>query len=107
MDELKIRVQNVLEEFGGALVEQYIDGSEFSVLVVGSNYTKIQTLQPLELKLATTGPAFLTYDEKWHGNYGRWCLIDEKETSLIQELMDLATKLYKAFDGEGSARFDV
>lgn len=107
MTELKIRVKEIIKQFGGALVEQYIDGREFSVLVVGSNYTGIAAPQPIELKFSATGPAFLTYEEKWHGNYHSWCLIDENEASLRQELMDMSIKLYKAFNGEGSARFDI
>ena len=107
VDELKVRVKEIIKEFGGALVKQYIDGRKFSVLVVGSNYAEIQTSQPVELKFSATGPAFPTYEEKWHGNYQNWCLTDEKETSLIEELTNMSTKLYKAFNGEGSARFDI
>ena len=119
VNELKTRAEHVLEEFGGVLVEQYIDGREFSVLVAGSKYSEIVTFPPVEYRFAanrqpnnpnSTGPAFITLKDKWGRNYSyedKWHLIDEKENDLRKELMDIAIKLYQSFDGEGLARFDI
>jgi D-alanine-D-alanine ligase len=34
--DLTVKVKNILNEFGSALVEEYIDGREFTVLVCGN-----------------------------------------------------------------------
>jgi hypothetical protein len=119
MDELKICVENVLEEFGGALVERYIDGREFSVLVAGSKSSKTETFAPVEYRFAmnrqpgntnSTGPAFITFEDKWGldcNSKEKWYVLDEKENGLKQELIDIAAKLYEGFNGEGLARFDI
>jgi len=53
VDDLHKRVTKVIEEFGSALVERYVDGREFSVLVVGGKGKgkgKIHCFPPVEYR---------------------------------------------------------
>jgi hypothetical protein len=197
-EDLASRVAKIVDEFGSALVERYVDGREFSVLVAGAK-GNMHCFPPVEYRFpkdrqpghlaatavamasaaaaATTAPttasvastpepspspngtespllsaspalssssssdtavpasastvvtpaipggsiggaAFITFDDKWGANFeNRWYLLEgsERETqqgqaqgqTLGDQLMDVAARLYEAFEGEGYARFDI
>ncbi len=57
-------VGDILEEYGtGALVEQYIEGREINISIVGNDPPEV--LPPVEL-LFPEGPAIYTYEDKKH-----------------------------------------
>lgn len=120
----------MVEQFGGALIEQYVDGREFSVLVAGSK-EKMEVFPPVEYVFpkdrqraataattatatttatpavtsttAAAGPSFITFQDKWGANFeNRWRMLDaSKEATNCAALRDIAFKLYEAFDGQG------
>jgi D-alanine-D-alanine ligase len=104
--ELKAKVQSTLDEFDTALVEEYIDGREFTVLLVG-NPNPMQppiALRPLEF-IFPKGEHFKTYDLKitqWHPECNVPCLDEE----LSAKLKEASIKVFKAFEGKGYARCD-
>jgi D-alanine-D-alanine ligase-like ATP-grasp enzyme len=119
ISDLQTRVDMMVEQFGGALIEQYVDGREFSVLVAGSK-EKMEVFPPVEYVFpkdrqrtapvtqastasATAGPSFITFQDKWGANFeNRWRMLDpSKEAANCAALRDIAFKLYEAFDGQG------
>jgi D-alanine-D-alanine ligase-like ATP-grasp enzyme len=111
--DLRQLVSEVCTQFGGALVEQYIPGREFSVLVTGWG-DSIMVLPPVEYVFDPKKPAqFITYSDKWESYSSHWKPVDQPQDEKIrEELIKQAKFLYENFDGAqgrwlGLARFDV
>jgi D-alanine-D-alanine ligase-like ATP-grasp enzyme len=99
---LKTAVAAVAKEFETALVENYIDGREFTVLVAGGE--KPVAYLPLEF-VFPEGPRFKTYALKvtqWHPDCNAPCLDGE----LDARLREAALRVFAGFGGEGYARLD-
>ena len=60
IEELTIKVKNILSEFGSALVEEYIDGREFTVIVCGNPDGKTCTSFTPDEYIFPEGIAFIT-----------------------------------------------
>ena len=109
--DLRERCANIAKEFGGALVEKYIEGREFTVLVCGNKHD-MHVFPPVEY-IFPADKSFITFDDKWGRNYSgtHWCLLSEqsgkKDQPLIDSLMLLARQLYESFNGDGYARIDI
>ena len=103
--ELTIKVKNILSEFGSALVEEYIDGREFTVLVCGNPDGKTCTsFTPVEY-IFPEGFAFKTYALKTselHPNAN----IPVKDTVLAKKLQSIGEQVFMSFNGVGYARMD-
>jgi hypothetical protein len=52
LDDLSARVAKIIDEFGSALVEKYVDGREFSVLVAGATKGVLHVFPPVEYRFA-------------------------------------------------------
>jgi hypothetical protein len=63
--EFRARVATVIDHWGCALVEKFIDGREFSVLIVGDK-SQSYVYAPVEYKFDATREksAFITFDDK-------------------------------------------
>ncbi len=105
-EELESKVSEIIREFDSALVEDYIEGREFTVLVVG-NPDPLQAPKafvPLEF-VFPEGEQFKTYELKitqWHPE----CNVPCRDTELAERLKDASIKVFKAFEGVGYARCD-
>lgn len=105
LSSLKKKVQAILDEFGEALVEEYIDGREFTVLVsanpdgkTAKSYTPVEYIFP-------EGFAYKTYALKTselHPNAN----IPVTDTSLVKTLQTTAEQIFTAFNGVGYGRMD-
>ncbi|CAF3951941.1 unnamed protein product [Adineta steineri] len=97
----------VIDAFGGALIEQYIEGREFTVFVIGSK-EDIFVFPPVEYHFVDE-KTFITFEDKWGSNYTKshWQLLDGKEQQLIDDLILLAKHMHQAFNGDGYARMDI
>ena len=105
LEDLKKKVQAILDEFGSALVEEYIDGREFTVLVCGNADGRTCTsFKPIEY-IFPEGFAFKTYALKTselHPNAN----IGVEDKALAQQLQSIAEQVFLSFNGVGYARMD-
>jgi D-alanine-D-alanine ligase len=105
LEDLKKKVQAILDEFGSALVEEYIDGREFTVLVCGNADGRTCTsFKPIEY-IFPEGFAFKTYALKTselHPNAN----IGVEEKALAAQLQSIAEQVFLSFNGVGYARMD-
>ena len=111
LTDLRERCAKVIDQFGGALVEKYIEGREFTVLVAG-NKRNIHVFPPVEY-IFPANKTFITFEDKWGRNYtgSHWYLLNDKDGTTDQQLVDnlmfLAQQLYESFNGDGYARIDI
>ena len=105
LEDLKKKVQSILDEFGSALVEEYIDGREFTVLVCGNADGRTCTsFKPIEY-IFPEGFAFKTYALKTselHPNAN----IGVEDKALAAQLQSIAEQVFLSFNGVGYARMD-
>lgn len=104
--ELSKKVEAIISQYDTALVERYIPGREFTVLVAANPdpYQAPVTYQPLEF-VFPSGHSFKSYDLKitqWHPE----CNVPCQDEKLAGSLREAASKIFKAFGGLGYARLD-
>ncbi len=107
-DEITLlkQVKLLLEEFGQVMVEEYIPGREFTVMVVADpkDDKKCLALKPLEY-IFPENFAYKTYALKTselHPESNRPC----QDDTLERKLKKAATNFFKEFGGKGYARLD-
>ncbi|HEX5624811.1 MAG TPA: SET domain-containing protein-lysine N-methyltransferase, partial [Saprospiraceae bacterium] len=103
---LLVKVRSLLEEYGEVLVEEYIDGREFTVLVCADpkDEKKCTSFKPVEY-LFPNGFRFKTYALKTselHPESNIGC----REESIERKLRKAACAIFKEFGGKGYARLD-
>ncbi len=105
LEELKLKVQSIIDEYGPLLVEEYISGREFTVMLAANDDGKsVKVFKPVEY-IFPEGNQFKTYALKTselHPNANIACN-DEK---LEQQLREAATQIFRSFGGVGYARLD-
>lgn len=104
-NSLNTKVKSILAEFGSALVEEYIEGREFTVLVCGNADSKTCTsFTPVEY-IFPEGFAFKTYALKTselHPNAN----IPVTDAALAAKLKSIGEQVFLSFNGVGYARMD-
>jgi len=105
-ESLKRQVQALLPEYPELLVEEYIDGREFTVLMVASadGNGACRTFAPVEFQFPD-GPRFKTYALKTSDLHPR-ANVPVQDDALSARLRDAAERIFKAFNGVGYARMD-
>ena len=96
-----------------AIIEEYIDGRELYVGVIGNE--RLQVLPPRELffrEVPEGEPKFATYRAKWDDAYRkRWGIENGSARGLSEEdearLADTCKKIYRALQLKGYARIDL
>ncbi|MEY4333777.1 MAG: hypothetical protein RLZZ196_2520 [Bacteroidota bacterium] len=105
LEDLKKKVKSIVDEFGSALVEEYIDGREFTVLVCSNADGRTCTsFKPVEY-IFPEGFAFKTYALKTselHPNAN----IGVDDIQLANQLKSIAEQVFLSFNGVGYARMD-
>jgi D-alanine-D-alanine ligase len=103
--DLSRKINSLLKEYDEILVEEYIAGREFTVLVAanaGANdctvYTPMEFVFPKEKK-------FKTYSLKT-SELHKECNVPCKDEELAKQLKDAASKIFREFNGVGYARMD-
>ncbi len=103
--ELIEKVQSIIDEYGPLLVEEYIEGREFTVMLAANEDGKSCTIfKPVEY-IFPEGNQFKTYALKTselHPNANIAC----QDPVLEANLKEAAQKIFKSFSGVGYARLD-
>lgn len=101
----QIRLMN--EAFGGALVEEFIEGREFTVLVAENpdDPTQPITYTPIEFRFPE-GESFKHYNLKWVDHHGMRAL-PVTDAALDAELREASRRLFVGLGGTGYGRCDL
>ncbi|HBB34602.1 MAG TPA: hypothetical protein DDZ80_15360 [Cyanobacteria bacterium UBA8803] len=105
-EALQSKVADLITYFDRILIEEYISGREFTVLIAANpeNSQAPIIYRPLEF-VFPKGEQFKTYDLKVH-QYHPECNVLCSDLELDLRLRDAAKKIFLAFNGVGYARFD-
>lgn len=103
---LKRKIADLLNEYQEILVEEYIAGREFTVLVAkkAGSGNECFVYNPLEF-VFPPGKKFKTYSLKTSELHEE-CNIPCSETDMGNTLRESAAKIFRAFEGVGYARMD-
>ena len=106
-EELEVQVKRMLELFGGVLVEEFIEGSEFSVLVSENpdDPEKPVTYVPVEV-VFPPGESFKHTDMKWL-RYEELQCNSVTDPELSARLREMSAKLFVGLNGTGYGRCDI
>lgn len=105
--ELEQQIERMTNMFGEALVEEFVEGREFTVLVAGRGDPRSmpKTYPPVECVLPP-GEMFKHYDLKWR-NYQLLQWRPLTDPALAQHLMRISAELFQGLGGSGYARLDI
>lgn len=99
--------QRMIDTFGGALIEEFIAGREFTVLVAENSSGTREPLAfaPVEARFPP-GESFKHFDLKWVGfQQLQWEKVTDPE--LAARLADIARRFFAAMQGTGYGRCDI
>ena len=105
--QLRAQTRRVIAEYGGALIEEFIDGREFDVLVVenADDPAKPFAYPPVEF-IFPPDESFKHYDLKWI-NYDSMSCVPCKDRALAARLQAMSKKIFVALNGSGYGRCDI
>lgn len=106
-EELLKEVLQMSAYYGGALIEEFIEGREFTVLVTENDKDPSEplTFTPVECQFPP-GETFKHFDLKWVGYEGmHW--VSVKDEKLDRQLREMAKLMFKGHNGTGYARCDM
>jgi D-alanine--D-alanine ligase len=103
--ELQQKIASIIDEYDELLIEEYIAGREFTVLLMANADGKTSTvLQPVEF-IFPEGKQFKTYALKTSELHTD-ANVPVKDDELSNKLKDAAQRIFKSFNGVGYARLD-
>ncbi len=107
MPSLFAQVERMVNEYGGALIEEFIEGREFTVFVAepGEGEDSPRGYPPIEI-VFPPGETFKHFDLKWR-EYDAMRAAPVEDPDLALRLQDAAARVFEGFDGTGYARFDL
>lgn len=105
-DALYKKSSEIIEEFGPLLVEEYIEGREFTVMLVADagDPKKVNVFRPVEY-IFPEGRSFKTYALKTSELHPE-CNIPVTDKDICRQLCSAAENIFKGFGGVGYARLD-
>jgi len=104
--EMGAQTKLMISRFGGALIEEFIEGREFTTLIAENSEDASQPIafQPIEFKFPA-GESFKHYDMKWK-EYEHMSVYPVCEEEIAEQLRDLTKRQFLAMNGNGYARCD-
>ncbi|KAL6052210.1 SET domain-containing protein-lysine N-methyltransferase, partial [Balamuthia mandrillaris] len=106
-EELLCQARKMIEDYGGALIEEFIEGREFTVLVAENPDNELEPLvyTPVECKFSN-GETFKHFDLKWKEYSGiKW--VSCTDEALSQKLKEMSQRIFLALGGVGYGRTDI
>ena len=105
-DQVRAKAGAMEREYGPVMMEEFIDGREFTVLVVENPENRFEPVAypPIEF-LFPEGESFKTYRLKVQCHHPE-CNAPVEDTDLAEDLRAAARTIFVGFEGEGYARLD-
>jgi D-alanine-D-alanine ligase len=106
LEPLKAQTEKEIELFGRALLEEFIEGREFTCLIAENpdDPGNPITFKPVEF-IFPQGESFKHYNMKWV-EYEKMSVAPVNDTRIEKVLRDQTARLFKAMNGNGYARCD-
>jgi D-alanine-D-alanine ligase len=106
VEQLKVQVEKEIAEFGRALVEEFIEGREFTCLIAENPDDPEHpiTFKPVEF-IFPEGESFKHYDMKWV-EYAKMSVAPVCDARIEKTLREQTTRMFKILNGNGYARCD-
>ncbi len=106
INELYEKAASIIEEYGPLLIEEYIEGREFTVMLVadGKDEKKVKIFTPVEY-IFPEGRTFKTYALKTSELHPE-SNIGVQDVDITGRLKEAAENIFKGFGGVGYARLD-
>jgi len=105
--ELKTQTDKIIFDFESTLIEEYIEGKEFTALVIENpeNNKKPIVFQPMEI-IFPAGETFKHFDLKWknHTNM-KYVIINDK--TVKKKIQKDSSTMFSVMNGKGYARCDM
>jgi D-alanine-D-alanine ligase len=105
-EDLRTQVEKEIQVFGRALVEEFIDGREFTCLVAENpdDPENPISFKPVEF-IFPEGESFKHYDMKWV-DYEKMSVAAVNDPCIEQTLREQTIRVFKVLNGNGYARCD-
>jgi D-alanine-D-alanine ligase len=106
LDQLKVQAEREIEQFGRALLEEFIEGREFTCLIAENpdDPKNPITFKPVEF-IFPEGETFKHYAMKWV-DYERMSVAPVDDPLIEKTLREQTARLFKTMNGNGYARCD-
>lgn len=106
IEELENKIKQLLNEYDELLIEEYIDGREFTVLVMANpiNTKSPIALEPIEY-IFPKGKSFKTYSLKTSELHPE-CNVLVTDSTIKQHLKESSINIFRSFNAVGYARLD-
>ena len=106
IDQLREQLNLEIDEFGRALIEEFIEGREFTCLIAENpnDSKKPLTFTPVEF-IFPSGESFKHYDMKWV-EYEKMSVAVVDNPKIQKTLRDQTMRVFKELGGNGYARCD-
>ncbi len=106
IDQLREQLQLEINEFGRALIEEFIEGREFTCLIAENpdDPRKTLTFTPVEF-IFPKGESFKHYDMKWV-EYEKMSVAVVNDAKIEKVLREQTARVFKELGGNGYARCD-
>lgn len=108
-DRIKFIHDNMMQD---AIVEEYIEGRELYVSIMGNKSLTTFPIRELYLPSEPNGPQFATYKVKWDPEYRkrwkvRYAFAKIKDKKLEEQILNIAKRAYRVLRIQGYARLDM
>ena len=107
VEELLRQAEIMINDHGGCLIEEFVEGREFTVLVAENPDDRRNPIayRAVECRFPS-GEEFKHFDLKWHDYDGlAWVAVEDAD--LDARLRDMARKVFVGLNGRGFGRLDV
>ena len=107
VDALREQAARMVAEFGGVLIEEFIEGSEFTVLVAENPDDEFDPIayEPVEFCFPE-GESFKHFDLKWK-DYKLMTCVPCTSVELACRLKEMSKKFFLGLNGAGYGRCDI